>query len=351
MSKSNTGLAMAISISDVIVYSLSVLFFVAIGVYAYGEKRGRSNALKTPNLIFPNIPDITIIGKYQVSNKTPEQLVTSLGEWLNFNGFAAVVFPNMIKLKHVYEPEEARKKKNALDKLQFFRDGIPEDLTLFLSSQAENNMLNVEARCVPFMYRKMGQNVQFLFPRTSVDDAKRLCKEFMQSTMQILQAKTIQEPEAESNIRPIEHFSFLYNSPTENNINKKAHELLSNATRQILITGWVDREFIGDIENAKKKGANIRLITKSPESSDKIIREDFKRLLEIVGKENIRINSRCHDRFLICEHECIVGSMYYTDASKTRFESVIYTDNKGILESLLDHFERIWRDTYSTIPK
>jgi hypothetical protein len=324
---------------------------IALVLYAYGEKRGRLEALKTPNLIYPDIPDITIIGKYRIPNQTAEQLVASLRQWLLFNGFGAASFPNMVRLVHVNEPEEARKKKKYLDKLQFFRDGLPEDLTLLLSPSGEGNTLDVEARCVPYMYRKMGQNVQFLFPRTSVDDAKRLCKEFIQNTMQILQAQMLEEPEAESRIRPFEHFDFLYNSPTDNNINKKAHELMANTSKQILITGWVDREFIGDVENAKKRGANVRLITKSPEGSDKIIREDFKTLLETVGKDNVRLNSRCHDRFLVCENKCMVGSMYFTDASKTRFESVIYTDNKGILENILEHFERIWKDAHSTVPK
>jgi len=340
---------MEITITDLIVGLLTGLI-IAIILYLYGKEKGMSEALKNPTLIYPNIPDITIVGKYRIPNQTPEQIVTGLNKWLLFSGYGHAVFPNVVRLIRIAEPEEARKKKKALEKLQFLRDGVPEELTLFLSPSSEENSLDVEARCVPVMYTKMGQYVQFLFPRSSVDDARRLCTEFMTSTMHILQAKILRGPEAESSICPVGHFDFLYNTPTENNVNKRAHELIGSAAKSILLTGWIDREFIGDIENARNRGINIRIITKSPEGSDKIVREDFKRLLEVVGKNNIKLNSRCHDRFLVCEHKCIVGSMYYVDASKTRFESAIYTDDTNILEKLIEHFERIWKDSSSITP-
>ncbi|MEM3588219.1 MAG: phospholipase D family protein, partial [Candidatus Jordarchaeaceae archaeon] len=318
--------------------------------YFYGKEKGFSEAVKNPTLIYPNIPDITIVGKYRIPKQTPEQIVNKLNNWLLLNGFAFEIFPNVVKLVLAREPEEARKKKKSLEKLQFFRDGFPEDLTLFLSQSKDENWLDVEAMCVPVMHRKMGQCVQFLFPRSSVDDARRLCIDFMKSTMHILGAEVLREPEPESSTYPTSHFDLLYNTPTGNNANKKAHELIESTAKRVLLTGWVDREFIGDLENARKRGTEVRIITKSPEGSDKTVKEDFKRLLVVIGKSNIKLNSRCHDRFLICDNKCLIGSMYYTEASKTRFESAIYTDDSNITNKLIEHFERIWRDPSSIAP-
>jgi hypothetical protein len=336
-----------------IAYIALGLFFglyVALVTYQYGKGRGRDEAIKSPNLIYPNLPDITIIGKYRVPKQTPEQMINRLSQWMIFNGYRHATFPNVVRMIRVVEPEEAQKKKKLGDKLQHIRDGNPEDLTLFLSPSNEEDSLDVEARCLPTMYRKIGQNFQFLFPRSSIDDARILCSEFMNSTMHILQAKTLMNPRTESSICPVGRFGFLYNTPTENNVNKKAHELIQAAAKQIVVTGWIDREVIGDLENAKSRGVSVRLITKNPEGSDKIVREDFARLILTIGKDNIKINSRSHDRFIVCDFNCLIGSMYYTDASKTRFESVIYTDDNGIIEKLLEHFERIWKDNYSKPP-
>lgn len=113
------------------------------------------------------------------------------------------------------------------------------------------------------MHRKMGQNIQFLFPRQSIEDARRLCTDFMKGTMHILGAKVIREPEPESKTRSMRYLDFLYNTPTENNINRRIHEMLKDAAKRVLLVGWVDREFIGDISNAKKRGVEVRIVTKS----------------------------------------------------------------------------------------
>jgi len=153
-----------------------------------------------------------------------------------------------------------QKRKTILDKLKLLRDGYPYELTLYLTPSSEEDFLEVEARCLPVMHRKMGQGVQYAFPKSSVEDAQRLCKDFMKGTMCILNAKTITEPFVESTIFSIKKFEFLYNTSTQNQINKKAHILIEKAKKQILITGWIDREFLGDLENAKKRGVNVMMI-------------------------------------------------------------------------------------------
>jgi hypothetical protein len=340
------------SVSNLILgFILGALTFllVAMLTYLYGKFRGSSEKLKDPTVAYPNLPDITIVGKYRVPIQTTEELANRLRDWMISNAFRYQAFPNVLKMRSVYETAEMLKKKSFFDKLKLFRDGFPEELTMLLYPSPLKNTIIVDVICTPYMYRKMAQNVQFLFPKTSIDDAKTLCTQFIKDTMHILGADTIVEPKAKAEICPVENFEFLYNTPTESAINKKAHELIQIASKQILLAGWVDREFIGELENAKGRGLDVRLITKSTEGSNKLVREDFNRL-KVLGKQNIKLNKRFHDRFLVCDNNCIIGSMYYTDASKTRYESVVLTDNIAVIEKLKEHFERIWKDRESISP-
>jgi len=329
-----------------------VSYVVAFIFYYYGKREGENEAYKRPDMCYPSVRDVTIFGKYRISNQSADEIDMNLTEWLLHKGFSSLVYPNLLELKRVLEPPEARKKKNLLEKLQLIRSGYPDELTLSLFPSAKGEeFLEVEAKCVPVMFRKLGQAVQFAFPKSSVGDAQRLCKDFMKGTMRILNAEVLVEPYVESKIFPLRHFEFLYNTPMQSNINDKAHELIANSMRQILLAGWIDREFIGDLENAQNRGVRVRVITKSTEGSEKTVRTDFKRLLAKINKENIKLNSNFHDRFLVCDSQCIIGSMYYTGSSKTKYESVIYTDDEDICEGLVAHFERIWSDKDSKTPR
>ena len=330
---------------------ISLILIVSIIVFYYGKSKGVLEAYKRPDIFYPSVLDITVIGRYRIREQSTHEIVEKIEKLANTYGFTVLAFPNVIKVQRIIEPPEAKKKKNIFEKLELLRNGYPEELTLFLSKSTKKGFLEVEAKCLPVMYRKMAQGIQYAFPKSSVEDAQIFCKEFIESIMRVLDAEVLMKPCAESSIRPIVSYEFLYNTPSQDNINVKAHELIASSMKQILIAGWVDREFIGDLENAQNRGVNVKIITKSPEGSDRTIREDFKRLIKTFGKENVRLNPRFHDRFLICDNRCIIGSMYYTSSSKTRFESAIYTEDEKIVNALLSHFERIWNDKDSKIPK
>jgi len=327
-------------------------FILGIIFYYYGKRKGEEEAYTRPEMCYPSVRDVTVLGKYRISKQSPDQIVENLTEWLLAKGFRAMVFPNVVEVFRVAEPPEARKKKNIFDKLRLLRAGYPDRLVLFLYPSAKGEeVLEAEVKCLPVMFRKLGQGVQYAFPKSDVGDAQRLCKDFMESTMRILNAEVLVKPYVESTVYPVRHFEFLYNTPMQSNVNNKAHELIANSMRQVLLTGWVDREFIGDLENAQTRGVKVRVITKSTEGSEKTVRTDFKRLLTKINKDNIKLNSNFHDRFLVCDGQCIIGSMYYTGSSKTKYESVIYTDDEDICAGLVTHFERIWSDKNSKTPR
>jgi hypothetical protein len=158
-------------------------------------------------------------------------------------------------------------------------------------------------------------------------------------------------PYIESRTNAIRKTDFLFNTPSESNINKKAHELMANSKIRIQLVGWIDRGFLGDLSNAKSRGVEIKVITKSADASDKIVKDDFARLLKNFDKNSIRINPRFHDRFLVCDNTAIIDSMYFVDASKTRYESDVFTDDENVISELINHFKRIWDDANAKPPQ
>jgi hypothetical protein len=334
----------------VILVILIILALILISLY-YGIRMGVQQTLSQPNMMHPSLPEVTILGKYIIPLQTTEEIVKKLRDWLAMKGYLAVSFPNIVEINLVRTPPQAAKKKDYFDKLRLTRDGVPASITLNISHyDPDPNFLELEATCLPVMHNKLGQMVQFAFPESSVKDAQRQCKDFMASTMSILEAKVLVAPYVEYISAQEPKVEFIANIPSQCDINKKAHELIANAKTRILLTGWIDREFLGDIEDARVRGVEVKVVTRSTEGSDKTVREDFKRLLTILGK-NVRINSRLHDRFLLCDNECILGSIYYVGASKTRFESAVYTDAENVISQLEKHFLEIWNDVDSKTSK
>jgi sugar-specific transcriptional regulator TrmB len=322
--------------------------FVILLFYNYGKRKGGEEILRQPNLVYASLPDVTLLGRYRIRKQPDEEITKTLNDCLRLRGFVARSLPNIVKVTRVLEPPNAAKKKDHFEKLRLMRDGFPDELTLRLSKSADGEeFLDVEATCLPIMYSKLAQGVQFMFPKPSVEDAQRYCGDFIEETMRILNAEILIKPHTAASILQVHHFEFIYNTPNQNEINDKAHELIVDSSKQIMLTGWVDREFIGELESAKARGVTVKVITKSPEASDKTIKEDFKRLLQAFGKDKVRLNPRAHDRFLVCDDACILGSLYFTQSSKTRYESAIYTDDENIVNGLTSHFERIWNDKNS----
>jgi hypothetical protein len=327
-------------------FSISGLCF-----FQYGRRKGALTALQTPELTHPSMSDITIIGKYTIPKMTTEKIAQLLKGPLASRGYSVNYLPNVLQIDNQMEPDEAKKKKNYFDKLHYYRNGYPNEMSIKIIATSDDSTFNeVEAICLPIMSRKMGQGYSFGFPKAHVEDAQRLCKDLMAQTMCILNAKVLVEPHIESSAKEPPTTEALYNTLTLDNINKKAHGILADAKMQIRLAGWVDREFLGDLEAANARGIDIRIVTKNADASDKLVKDDFGRLIKIFDK-SVRVNSRFHDRFLICDNKVIIGSIYFVYASKTRYESAIFSEDQNIVNALKRQFDQIWEDPNSKIPQ
>jgi hypothetical protein len=336
------------SIFLVILLSTLICLIVAIIAYVYGKINGNKEALLQPNWVYPKISDITILSKYSIPFKTNEQISRSLSEAnYNIRGYYIFTSKNLIE---IHRKKSNGKTKDYFKSLETTRNGIPDSLTLRLSPISNNSKLEVATTCLPVMASKLGQMAEQKFAKSNVEDAQRFCKDFTMDVMCILDGKPIILPYVESETHENVSSTFLYNTPSKNMINQEVHNILTKANNRIFLTGWVDREFLGDLESAKEKGVQIKIITKNPQSSDKLVKDDFERLFNIFNKNEIRINSKFHDRFIICDSQLIIGSMYFVDASKSRYESVLTTSDSNILMAITEHFQRIWDDVNSKQP-
>ena len=325
-----------------------IWIIITMILWQYAKVKGGQEALKYPNFVYPSLSEITILGKYQMPARSSQEIQEELRQYLPVTDYVVASTPNNIRIfnrRGSLDP-----KKEYFKKLQTTRDGVPDQLFLQISRERENIQL-VNATCIPIMARKLGQQVQFLFPKQSVEDAQLQCRLFMDRIMSTIGAETLVPPYAESSVLKLRKLEFLFNTLKENRINERVHEMMIGSRQRIYVTGWIDREILGDLENAKSRNVEVRIITKDPAGSDRLVKQDFKRLITEMGFKNIKLSPRFHDRFLICDESCLIGSPYFTTASKTRFESALFTDDSNIVNSLVSHFELIWNEKDSVNPR
>lgn len=142
---------------------VGILFCLAS--YLYGRQRGAKEALSKPELTHPSIREVTILGRFGLPTLTSEQIRDSLSEWLHIKGYVVSSFPNLIEIRLVRDPPQAATKKNYFDRLLVTRDGLPAQLTLNMRPSVTEAYMEIDTICLPIMHRKMGQEVQQIFPK------------------------------------------------------------------------------------------------------------------------------------------------------------------------------------------
>jgi hypothetical protein len=333
---------MAWDLADSILIGL-LLIIVAMLMYNIGVSKGEKSLRARSDLIRPSLKDIQIEGSFEVKKGDLNDIVKMINkeEYITSNFFNILKQGNRIILQSTRIINHG---KDYLKRLGEIRPGIPHELVLFFKEKDDEHFL-IETLCRPIMYYQISQSVQFDFLQTNVEDAQAQCIQFTKEIMNSLNAKIIKYP-ATINKEELFIYDYYSNTPQHNEIDLQVQQILSTASNEILYCGWVDREFLGYLENAKTNGANVRIITKSPDASSKTVKLDFERLKGFF-KDNVKINPLLHDRFLICDDQLIVGSYYLTSDGRTRYESVIYTSDDKIILRAKQHFELIWNDQNS----
>lgn len=158
--------------------------------------------------------------------------------------------------------------------------------------------------------------------------------------------------EANEKLSKIEHH-LITNTPEEHQLTDKIRCLIDNAKCELLLAGWIDTEFLGELKKAKERGVEIKIITNTPaKNSPKAAQIAFPRLINRLGEENIGLNNSRHSRILVVDEEfCIIGSAdFTTHSAKTNFESAIFTNNPKLIDDAKTHFYEIWNDSGTKHP-
>jgi len=159
--------------------------------------------------------------------------------------------------------------------------------------------------------------------------------------------------EANEKLSKIEHH-LITNTPEEHQLTDKIRRLIDNAKQELLLVGWIDTEFLEELKNAKKRGVEIKIITKTPDKgSPAAAQTAFPRLIKLLGVKSIGLNPRRHSRLLVVDNEfCIIGSAdFTTHSAKSNFEGAIFTNNPKLIDDAKIHFYAIWNDTETKRPK
>ena len=323
------------------IFLLICVLLVYLG-YDMGHNQGEKSLRARSDLIRPSLREVQVEGKYLMDSLSLEEIRNKLLNSVDIlAGYASYISGNRIVLRNKSVLVE---RKEYFKKMEETRHGIPRELALFFNERL-GNKYEVETLCLSMMYFKITQQVKLDYIKSDIEDAQESCIKFTKEVMNCLNAKVLKEPNIKSIDKKIVT-NFIYNTPKDNYINDKAIKIIQEAKYEILYCGWIDRTFLGLLEKAKEKGVNIKIITKDPASSDKLIKEDYQRLIKGF-KENLKKNQLFHDRFILSEDKLIIGSMYLTSSSRTRYESGIYTEDFMLIEEAKKHFELIWNDLNS----
>lgn len=153
-------------------------------------------------------------------------------------------------------------------------------------------------------------------------------------------------------IQGVKHEIF-FTSPEERALRSKVDEMFSRAEEEILIAAWIDTVLLDKISEARRRGIEFRLITHTPSgTSRKSIKEAFRRIQTILGKDKIKTCPLLHNRILVVDRkELLFGADLTSDSLDTNFDAGVWTNNPLLIKQIVRRFEEMWKDERSTHPK
>jgi len=286
-----------------IIFVVFEAVIISVLVYTYGYSKGENSLTARSDLIRPSLNDLIIEGKYELENISTADALKKLKEELPIlsrrqiflrDGNCITIFPRALS---EYSTESKKGTKNYFESLESIRDGVPSKMMLFFKEQSDKTI--VETSCIPTMYYKITQNVKLDYISNNVEDAQTECILFTKKIMHTFNSNVINSPSAQSHNNLEKATYFIHNTPRDNQLVDKIKELILNSKYEIFYVGWIDRTFLGDLENAIKRQVKIKIITKDPSGSSKLVKEDYKRMLNTFGND-VKMNKLVHDRFIVC---------------------------------------------------
>ena len=266
-------------------------------------------------------------------------------------------------LHHVLgmEPGTRKYKKLVKEKSTEFRKGLPKSYHATLKKRlsglpiriyvfvtnTEEKGCTCDIECFPTLYQKLNMKVVKEATELEIQDAYLTCRRFVKSIFESGLSATLVTEKISIVSKPI--IDFLINDVSNRRLAEKVKTMLSGATGEILIIGWIGTILLKKLKELKEKGVEIKVITGSVKS----IRQDpmrkekeraMKELISIIGKENISTKPEFHGRAIVVDNKALVGSMDLDSYSLTgtRIEFATYTEDPEIVRTLRKYFNRIF---------
>lgn len=213
------------------------------------------------------------------------------------------------------------------------------------STEANGCYINVE--CLPILYRQVRQ-VHKEAEEYEIQDAYLTCERLVRFIFEGGLSSTLVTEEQRKVLEP--ETVLLVNDSFTRQITERIDVMMTNATGEILILGWVGTYFINKLREMKRKGIKIRVITHKPKELKKDrplsqeISKGYKELIQIAGLEYISIRPDLHGRAIIVDSKALVGSMDLNSYSLggSHIEFAVYTEDPEIVRRLRRHFDHMF---------
>ena len=231
-------------------------------------------------------------------------------------------------------------------KLKTRLSNLPMSLYVFVTNTEENGC-SCDIQCFPTLYQKLNMKVVKEASEFEIQDAYLTCRRFLKSIFESGLSATFVTEKIRKVSKPA--IDFLINDISNRQLAEKVETMLSETTGEILIIGWVGTILLKKLKELKEKGVEVKVITGSVKS----IRQDpmrkekeraMKKLINIIGKENISIKPEFHGRAIVVDNKALVGSMDLDSYSLTgvRTEFATYTEDPEIVRTLRKYFKGIF---------
>lgn len=200
-----------------------------------------------------------------------------------------------------------------------------------------------EISCFPTLYFQKVRGLDTKCDKTDVQHSRLHCEEFLIDIfVGGLGGKEILER------KEVSRWELLINDVDSRHITDCIHEMLEQATGEVLLMGWVGTDCLPKLKELKNKGVRIQAVTHKPSEMKspvpKDIGEGYTNLVKILGKTNVSTNRELHGRAIIVDNKALIGSMDMNahSLSGEHREFAIYTEDVDTVRKIRAYFKKIF---------
>lgn len=308
-------------------------------------------------MVVPDVDNITVVAEYATSVKTMKQLKVLLLKIFRKTPrwgwkFSATTdkYVRMVMLPEIAGSEDravkgAKEENKHFVALRMVRPSIPMDFSI--TPEELDDGIKLSVRCLPAMYYQAQQIDIRKFSVFDIKSAVLECQDFLDEIfIGSLDCRRLVPPHPKKPLE-LKSYEFLGNFRTRE-LSEKIKSALKTAKREVYLCGWIGQVVVPLLQEAKRKGVKIRIITKTPAKGtmgyrDKV--EAMNRVREFLDKNDIRLVPTCHSRMLIIDDNNIfVGSMDMDSESfDQREECAIWSDDPNLVVKGKACFEDLFK--------